>query len=717
MARFALSVGQQATLAAICDTILPRLGALQEEEALSKSQKLPQRSQAELEHLKAYYASCGSDLAVPTAVEAALAAHVPADVQREISLLLIAMSSGLGMLLLSGVAVPFGEMTAEQRARCLQGLQSSVLSQKRKAFLSLKSIIGLKAFGSDASNINPQNHGRRENSMWAALGYEGPASAEEVAGRGREEFVFPMLNATISKDTCLTVDVVVVGSGCGGSVVAAELAQAGRRVLVLEKGRYLQRKEMTSQEGDAFDQMYERGGLVTTDDTGVGVLAGATFGGGSTINWACSLRTPDPVKEEWASQHGLKAFEDGTFDASLDAVCSRLSVKKEGVTHNENNKVLIDGCKKLGYEIDVAPQNMADVGPFPGGGFISCGDRYGNKQSTPETYLKDAATAPVAAKFADRCQVETVLHQGGAAKGIRARIVGADGVTEHILTVTAPTVVVSCGSLNSPALLLRSRLPDPYRQIGKNLRLHPVTGIVGIMPKEVNLWRGAPMTAVSNECAAGRGDNYGAKLECPIAHPGIFSSIVPWKDGAAFKEVMLDYRRTAAIIVLTRDKGSGEVTIDRTGMARLSYKLADHDRQSLLEGAEKALRILEAAGAEKIGVGQLNEPVLLPPLSEAKARAARLEKLIEEVRHIGFPLYKVPLFSAHQMGTCRMGTDPRNSVVKPTCETWACSGLYVVDASTFPTSSGANPMITTLGIAHMAAQRLKKLSSTSSSRL
>lgn len=714
MAPFAFSSGQQVTLAAICDTILPRLGDLQQAEVL-------QRSDANAEHLKAYCATSGSDLAVPRAVEAAVASHLPADVQREISLLLTAMSSRLGMLLLSGMAVPFGGMTAQQRERCLQGLQNSALGPKRKAFLSLKSLIGVKVFGNNTSTINPQNHGTRDNSMWAALGYEGPASTEEAAtaaaAAGREEFVFSMLNASVAEDMSLTVDAVVVGSGCGGSVVAAELAQAGRRVLVLEKGRYFQRRDMTSQEGDAFEHMYERGGLVTTDDTGLGVLAGATFGGGSTINWACSLRTPDHVKNEWASQHGLKTFKDGTFDASLDAVCSRLGVKTDGVTHNGSNQVLIEGCKKLGYHIDVAPQNMADVGPFPAGGFIACGDRYGNKQSTPETYLKDAATALVPAKFADRCYVERVLHQGGAAKGVRARIVGADGVTEHILTVSAPMVVISCGSLNSPALLLRSRLPDRSRQIGKNLRLHPVTGVLGIMPKEVNIWRGAPMTAVSNQCAAGTGDNYGAKLECPNSHPGIFSSIVPWKDGAAFKDVMLDFKKAAAIIVLTRDKGSGEVTIDRSGMARLSYKVSDHDLKSLLEGSEKALRILEAAGAEKIGVGQLNEPVLLPPQSDPKGRAEVLEKLIGEVRRIGFPLFKMSLFSAHQMGTCRMGIDPSSSVVKPTCETWACSGLYVVDASTFPTSSGANPMITTLSIAHMVAQQLKKLNATPLSRL
>lgn len=705
-----LSASQRVTLGALCDTILPKLNESQQAELLLRQPDI------DPDHLKAYCCSSGCDLGVPAAVEAALSSHLPEDAQTEISLLLTAMSSRLGMLVLNGGPTSFAELTMEQRERCLQGLSNSFLSPKRKAFMSLKSIIALKGFATNAAHINPHNHGKDQNSMWAVLGYEGPASHEEVAeaaaAAGRKEFVYTMLNSTISKDTALTFDAVIIGSGCGGSVVAAELAQSGWRVLVLEKGRYFRRNEMTSQEGDAFDTMYERGLLLPTEDTGMAVLAGSTFGGGSTINWACSLRTPDPVKHEWATQHKLEAFADGTFDASLDAVCSRISVTKEGIKHNGNNQILIEGCKKLGYHIDDAPQNMADVSLVSGAGFISCGDRYGIKQSTPETYLKDAATAPMPATFADQCHVQRVLHKNGIAEGVLASIVGADGVTMHSLTVHAPVVVVSCGSINSPALLLRSQLPDKHRQIGKNLHLHPVAGVVGIMPKEapgVNSWRGAPMTAVSNECAEGpTGDYYGSKLECPSAHPGIVSSLLPWSTGASFKEMLLDYKRMATMIVLTRDKGSGEVKVDKTGKARLYYKTSEHDMQSIFQGLEKGLRIMETAGAEKIVMGQYEEPITLPPQSDPVARSAALEKLIADVCRIGFPLFKVPLMSAHQMGTCRMGVDPRSSVVKPTFETWACSGLYVCDASTFPTSSGSNPMITTLAMAHMAAQGLKK---------
>lgn len=284
-----------------------------------------------------------------------------------------------------------------------------------------------------------------------------------------------------------------------------------------------------------MDKLYERGGLVTTEDTGIAVLAGSTFGGGSAVNWACSLRTPERVRREWATEHGLETFTPGSkvFDASLDAVCGRLGVTAEGVAHSRNNKLFLDSCKSLGYDVTVTGQNMNDVSAgAPGAHFISCGDRYGIKRSTPETYLRDAATAKTPAVFADRCFTERVVHDNGHVMGIAARIVGADGVSEHRLTVKAPVVVVACGSIHSPALLLRSQLPNHHKQIGKNLRLHPVCGLTAIMPddsEDVAIWNGAPMTTVSNVCEAGRDDDgYGAKIECPILHVGIASSASPF---------------------------------------------------------------------------------------------------------------------------------------------------------------------------------------------
>jgi len=368
--------------------------------------------------------------------------------------------------------------------------------------------------------------------------------------------------------------------------------------------------------------------------------------------------------------------------------------------------------------VAITGQNMNDVSAgAPGAHFISNGDRYGIKRSTVETYLRDAATATNPAVFADRCSVERVLHEKGKVVGVVAHIVGADGLTLHQLIVKAPVVVVACGSINSPALLLRSKLPNRYGQIGKNLRLHPVCGITGIMPddaEDVSIWNGAPMTTVSNEIAAGRDrDGYGAKLECPVLHVGIASSINPFFGSRSYKQSLLQLRKAFVQIVLTRDRDSGEVRLDGQGKPRLYYPFSEHDRQSLLDGMERCMRIAAEAGAQQLTTGQLGfapetEGRWWLPAPGKPERERALESAIQRMREIGLPNLKAGIFSAHQMGTCRMGSDIRSSVVKETGESWEIQGLYVADASTFPTASGVNPMITTMTLAHLIAQGLKK---------
>mmetsp|Transcript_43917 Transcript_43917/g.79414 ORF Transcript_43917/g.79414 Transcript_43917/m.79414 type:complete len:726 (+) Transcript_43917:79-2256(+) len=713
VAAFQLSASQKETLAALCDTFIPSLNDAETTEVVRSHLSMAAGENKDLSTVEAEtVAFCrlsASQMGVPEAVEATLRSHVPPDAAAELGLLLSAMSSRVGMLAIGGVPQTFASLDRPGREAVLDGLAKSMFAAKRKIFMTLRSLIVLKAFSGGGGMAN-----------WSLLGYAGPEPPERVAATrqaaGRTEHIFQMLNSSITADTSLDFDAVVIGSGCGGAVAAAELACAGHRVLVLEKGKYFSLSEMSGVEGEALDQLYERGGLVSTEDTGLAVLAGGTFGGGSAINWACCLRTPDYVRQEWATEHGLKRFATDEFGDALDAICKRINVTSTGISHNRNNELFIDGCQKAGYEVEDAPQNMADVSPgAPGAGFICAGDRYEIKQSMTVTFLRDAAAARVPAQFADRCKVSEVTHSKGVATGVRATIIGSDG-QPHQLTIRARVVVVACGSINSPALLLRSRLPNKNGLIGKNLRLHPVSIVTAKVPAgapDVVSWEGAPMTAVSNECARGPfGDNYGCKLECPSIHAGLGATGVAGlsKPGKHFKQEVLNLRRLTSIIVLVRDKDSGEVRLDKNGEPRLYYNLSEHDQASMLDGLEKAIRIAAASGVEAVGTTQAALGALrtLPPMSMVEARAAAVDGLVADVRRVGFPLYSVTLISAHQMGTCKMGSSAQTSVVNADGQNWEVSGLFVSDASVFPTSSGSNPMLTTLGIAHMVAQQIKR---------
>eukprot|EP00928_Gymnodinium_smaydae_P071062 TRINITY_DN54744_c0_g1_i1.p1 TRINITY_DN54744_c0_g1~~TRINITY_DN54744_c0_g1_i1.p1 ORF type:complete len:734 (+),score=130.03 TRINITY_DN54744_c0_g1_i1:49-2250(+) len=712
-----LSDTQRRTLVALCDAFVPALESKETADVVAAQARARRAAGVDDASAKveAFCRCSASDLGVADFVERNIDKHLPADAARDVRLLLSALSSRIGMVALCGTFTPFADLDRAGREAALLALCNSRFATKRKAYLGLKGLVLVKAFGQGSVSSSGQ---LQNNSTWAALGYAGPESAERAAAEtekaGRPEHEFDMMNAEIKGDSLLECDVVIVGSGCGGAVVAAELAAAGHRVIVLEKGQYYPRRKFSGIEGDALDRLYERGGLVSTEDSGIAVMAGATFGGGTTVNWACCLRTPDEVRREWAEKYGLTRFVSDDFTRSLDVVSERISVKSEGVAHNRNNQLLMEGCKRLGYDIAVTGQNMADVSAnAAGANSIQLGDRYGLKQSATETFLKDAAMASVPARFVDQCHVLKVQHRLGKVAGVVGSVIGADGCA-HRLEVRAPLVVVAGGAINSPALLLRSGLPNRNGKIGKNLRLHPVSGVLARMPEgvpDVNAWNGAPMTTVSTVCASGLdGDYYGSRLECPAVTPGVISTGMPWKGGRAFKEFILDMRRYTYTIILTRDRGSGEVRIDKDGQARLYYPLDAHDERSMLEGVDKAIRIAAAAGAESVITPQLSfdEMRRLAPEADPKARAESVDRVIADVRAQGFPSNKSVMFSAHQMGTCQMGASPHSSVVDDEGQCWEVSGLYVADASVFPSSSGTNPMVTTLAIAHSIAQGLKR---------
>ena len=295
--------------------------------------------------------------------------------------------------LFTGYMSPFADLTPAEREQAWVGFKTSLLQPKRQAFDELKGIICSRYFMVLDKNLR--------NPGCDAIQYPEPVDEPY-----NPQEPFPMLNARLTGETEIETDVVVVGSGCGGGVVAATLAAAGHKVLVLEKGAYYPAETLPAKEGAAFKQLYEGGGIVITD-TGLTVLAGSTFGGGSTVNWACSLITPHYVREEWASKHGLTHMVGPEYSGAVAAVCERLGVKEEGVAHNGCNSLFLRGCKALGCDVQVAPQNMRDTSrTAPDAGRISIGDRQRNKQSGTETYLDDARRA--GALFLDRCRVEVM---------------------------------------------------------------------------------------------------------------------------------------------------------------------------------------------------------------------------------------------------------------------------------------------------------------------
>ena len=340
----------------------------------------------------------------------------------------------------------------------------------------------------------------------------------------------------------LEADAVIVGSGAGGGVIAARLAEAGLKVIVLEAGGYFNEADFDQTELNGFGRMYWRGGPTYTADYNVSLQAGSCLGGGTVINWTNCLQAealgapgmgrrarPDRCQHPrlrpahrfgLASDPGQRRMlrpEPGPADLDRRGREARLVA---GTTTNRN----WDPSK---YEPRVT-------------GLMGWGDQSGAKQSTLKTYLQDAVDA--GAEVIVGCLAEKVLVEDGRAAGVEANCGG--GTSD----VRAPRVVVAGGALESPALLLRSGIGGPAT--GKHLRLHPCTLIFADYGEDQKAWWGAPHAAVIDEFDQGLDDDgYGFLIEGAQYTTGLGGSAIPFTTAEAHRELMAGYANGVTTII------------------------------------------------------------------------------------------------------------------------------------------------------------------------
>jgi choline dehydrogenase-like flavoprotein len=300
--------------------------------------------------------------------------------------------------------------------------------------------------------------------------------------------------------------------------------------------------------------------------------------------------------------------------------------------------------------------------------------------------------------------VTRVLIEQGRASGVEALL--GDG---RRLTVRAGTVVLAAGALRTPAILQRSSVGHP--KIGRYLRLHPVSVVAGWFDEPVDMWRGTMQAARSLEFGAGEPGRNGYAIESAPGHPGLLALALPWEGREAHADVMRGIRMVAPLIAVTRDGGEGKLTLTGSGRPRIDYRLDATGVATMRHGLVQMARIARAAGAERIiAVGtppRWHDGRTGGPDEEA-ARFARFEA---DLASFDFAPNRGTVFSAHQMGSVRMGADVR---MHP-CDPWGrvrdadrgdhvVRGLYVGDGSVFPTGIGVNPMITIMALARRVSR-------------
>ncbi|MEO5903785.1 MAG: GMC family oxidoreductase [Gemmatimonadaceae bacterium] len=584
----------------------------------------------------------------------------------------------------SGRPSKFSSLSVRDAERVLLSLASSRIADLRSGFQALRRLATFHYY-SAYTGLTP-------DPVWRAIGYEpsvNPAAEPRALHLTR-----------ITDDATLDCDACVIGSGAGGGVVAARLAESGMKVIVLEAASDWQSVEFDQREEPGTRELYLDRGTTATRDLSLSLLAGASVGGGTTVNWQTSLRTPDSVRAQWAVSSGCEHFAGESFTACLDAVSSRLAVSTAESSVNANNASLRDGCQALGYEWATIPRNSIGCDLEQCGNCVY-GCRRGGKQSTTVTYLRDAQGSGDTRIIA-KCRADRIMMENGRVAGVLATARGNDD-GEYSVRVNARIVVAACGSLHTPALLMRSGVRLP--QLGRNLHVHPTTGIGALFPQRIAAWYGPPQTVVCNQFASLR-DGYGFRIETAPAHPGLLALATPWTGARSHRKQMQTSANKALLIVLVRDRSTGTVTIDGNGRPQIDYKPGTGEKAMLREGMSQASRILHAAGAE--GIQTLHTiPLSMGSTGEASTNhSADIESLCSAIARSPAGDNHLALFSAHQMGTCRMGRDRASAVCDANGEVFGASGLFIGDASAFPGSSGVNPMITIMALAHHTAGRI-----------
>ena len=406
------------------------------------------------------------------------------------------------------------------------------------------------------------------------------------------------------------------------------------------------------------------------------------------------IPTPEHIVAEW-SDHGIVGLDDDEVYRRdhIGVVLERINANTEATTQNGTHTRLMAGLDALGHEHRPIVRNASLDDKAENCGYCAMGCQHGCKRSAMKTWLQDASDSGASALVGTHA--DRILIADGKATGVAATVTHADGSTTAV-TVEAPTVVVACGSVESPGLLLRSGIGGPA--VGKNLRLHPAYIVMGAYDEPVEGWTGQLQSLVS-DAFADLEDGCGFLIEATGMFPGLIGASYPWESGEEHKRLMQAFRWHAPFITVARDHGSGEVVLDDHDRPVVRWGLDDPvDRRITQRAHVELCRLHKAAGALEVFTAHRREL--------RWKQGDDFDGFLAQVEAASYEPNDVACFTAHQMGSCRMGSDPATSVADGRGELHDTKGVWIGDASAFPTAPGVNPMVSIMSLAHRTAEQM-----------
>lgn len=475
-------------------------------------------------------------------------------------------------------------------------------------------------------------------------------------------------------------DVAIVGSGAGGAVAAATLAEIGLDVLVLESGSHYNRETYPADRLEAIAELYRDAGLTIAEGRPpIPVPVGKAVGGTTVINSGTCFRAPTEVLESWRAEHGVAwalDLDEDYAEAEDFLRVTQLDPNRMG----RNGQLAMEGAAALGASgapIHRNAGNCVQCSSCPYGCAIDA------KRGMHVSYLPRAVAA--GARVRAGVEAQRVLVERGRAVGLACTTRDEGGRARAYEVRARHAVIAAGGAFGTPELLLRSGLGGS--QVGRHFHIHPACWVGARYEEEVRGWEGVMQSFYVDEW-----EPRGVLLEAtftPLAFGGAWLA----GTGGEHQRSLLEFGHVGSIGVHLCDRSEGRVGLGNDGAIRASYKLSRGDTDRIHFGIARAAEVHFAAGATEVypnvpRFGTLKQRDL------AAFEATRLKP--SELRLEAF----------HPMGTARISADPRQGVCAPNGAVRGVQSLYVADASLFPTSVGVNPMMTIIAFAKQVSREV-----------
>ena len=505
--------------------------------------------------------------------------------------------------------------------------------------------------------------------------------------------------STLDNDIVIDADVAIVGSGAGGGTAAEIFALAGLKVVLVEEGPLRSSTDFRMRESDAYAELYQESAARKTRDKAINILQGRCVGGGTTVNWTSSFRTPPATLAYWERTKSLVGFDAEAMAPWFEKMEARLGIAPWDVAPNANNAALARGGAALGIATAAIRRNVRGCWNL---GYCGTGCPTNAKQSMLVTTLPAALAR--GAKLVTRTRAQRLVVTADRISALECAALDTSGTTATTrrITVRARSYVAAGGAINTPALLLRSAVPDPHGLVGKRTFLHPTIVSAAIMPERIDGFAGAPQTIYSDQFLDTPPDGpIGFKLEAPPIHP-ILAAITLPGHGDAHGHWMRRLPNLHVQIALLRDgfheqSPGGVVQLGDDGSPVLDYPLTPY----VWDGARRAFRTMAelqfAAGATAV-----------MPIHGQGAAFGNIGAARAAIDNFTLAPLTTPVVSAHVMGGCPLGTDATRTVVDVGGRYHHLANLYVMDGSLFPTSIGANPQLSIYAVVGKLATELAK---------